>query len=79
MPRSAQGEPEIEPDGAIDEFRRKPVAAVTDSLHAVGYRTAKATANAEVRDNAPEEASMAELDTPRVLTLLNRILERYPV
>ena len=36
--RVAQGEPEVQPDGVLDEYRGKATAAIRDIGHAKGYR-----------------------------------------
>jgi hypothetical protein len=48
----AQCEPEIKPNGLLDNFGRKAVAAIADFLHPFGYRTASGTASPKRRDNA---------------------------
>jgi hypothetical protein len=41
----AQGEPEIEADRLMNDLRRKPVAAVANSLHGLGYRATEGAAS----------------------------------
>ena len=73
----AEREPEVVPNGLLNDLGREPVTRVADFLHPLGYRAASGTASAALRDNA-EGVAVSEL-RPRDRTIHQAVANAYAI